>query len=864
MKAALDDPVEHWQRVAMLLEAVLERGPAERARYLDETCRAQPALKAEVEALLARALRPSFLDSGALVFAAPLLEADGAVAQDALQLPEPLREFVRRMTRDATVTSPSPDGADEDGGSTYVLERKLGRGGMATVYIARDAKHDRRVAVKVLDAELTEHVGAERFAQEIRLTARLQHPHVLALLDSGVFESGALAGRPYYVMPYVAGESLRARLARGPLGVGEAVRVLREVADALSYAHEQGVIHRDIKPENILLSRGHAVVADFGIAKALVASQSEAPGGVPSSVSGGDGTATQFSSRVGTPAYMAPEQAAAGMLVDHRADLYAWGVVAYELLACRHPFERKTSAHELITAHTREVPPPLRYIAPTVPAGVAALVMQCLAKLPAERPGAALEILTALEASATATSSKVFASSRQRLGAVIALGMLFLASVLGGANAYLSKQPILVIATGDAVHDVRAIQAAVDRGGEVTLQGHFSFAIPPTKPIATLLASAEYPGGAEILISKAVNISGVRDGRGEMATIESGTIPFYVDAPGEHVTIRGLRFVRPTHTAILVRAVRGLEISSSKIEGLVPFSNGSGGISINTRGKVPLPSSPGNPENVSGQLLIASNEIDGTGGTARAPTAGLTVFSVGQSPDREVDLLIIDNHVSNTTAPAINIRRVHGRVRVLGNTVQTSPETVEDVDAVRLVNGGSILMANNTVECKWPNAAGIQVFSPFPEWPAEQVRVEDNHVLMSPSPGTALGDFSAGISIRGFAQGNLIRHNSISGRARAALSMYVFRGGVPADNAFIDNRLEGFEATVADIFVGSGVARGHIVGPGSLSDHGTATIRERRPRVSNLTSQRGAARADDRRTDDSEAAITATVLGRRP
>lgn len=150
-----------------------------------------------------------------------------------------------------------------------------------------------------------------------------------------------------------------------------------------------------------------------------------------------------------------------------------------------------------------------------------------------------------------------------------------------------------------------------------------------------------------------------------------------------------------------------------------------------------------------------------------------------------------------------------------------------DVDAVRLVNADSILMANNTVECKWPNAAGIQVFSPFAEWPTTHVIVEDNDVLMSPSPGAALGDFSAGISIRGFAQGIVIRHNTISGRARAALSMYAFRGGVPADNAFVDNRLERFEASVADIFVGSGVARGHIVGPGSVSDQGTATILKR-------------------------------------
>src|SRR6476469_6775747 len=180
MKPDVDDPVERWQRVSILLEA-----------------------------LLAGATTPSFLDSGALVFAAPLLDAEGSVPQV--------------------------------GAAPYILERTLGRGGAATVYLAHDVKRDRRVAVKVLDAGLTARVGPERFVAEIRLTARLQHPHLLGLLDSGVFgaEAGALAARPYYVMPYIEGESLRARLARGPLTVSEALRVLREVADALSYAHEQ-------------------------------------------------------------------------------------------------------------------------------------------------------------------------------------------------------------------------------------------------------------------------------------------------------------------------------------------------------------------------------------------------------------------------------------------------------------------------------------------------------------------------------------------------------------------------------------------------------------------------------------------------
>ena len=801
MTPAVDDPVARWQRVAALFDAAQERGQSERARYLEKACRGDPALRTEVEALLARTLVPSFLDSDALALAAPLFAPD--------------------------VTARQPDWTEQDTSCVYRLERMLARGGMATVYLARDSKHDRWVAVKVLDSELSERVGAGRFVQEIRLTARLQHPHVLGLLDSGVFVSGALAGRPYYVMPYVAGESLRARLARGPLDVKEATHVLREIADALSYAHEQGVIHRDIKPENILLSRGHAVVADFGIAKALAESQSGALNEARGSAVGHQENATHFSTLVGTPAYMAPEQAVEGALVDHRADLYAWGVMAYELFACAHPFERKATALSLITAHRREMPIPLRQIAPRVPERLAAIVMQCLATPPDERPRTASEILSALDGWAADRKWPLSQSSHRHFRTAVVAGMLALGGALGASVVHGRTQPILVMGTGDASHDVRALQDALDRGGAIKLQGRFSLAAAPTKPVAALLASAWYPAAAELLISKAVDISGVRDARGQMATIEAGMIPLYVDAPGKHVSIRGLRFLQPRHTGILVAAVRGLEISSSRFEGIVPSADGSGAISINTRGEMPLPSSAGKPENISGDLLIAHNEIDATGGTRQAPTAGVTVFSVGGFPGERVRLDIISNHISNTTAPAINIRHVDGSVRVVGNTVQTSAETVGDVDAVRLVNAGSILMANNTVECKWSNAAAIQVFSPFSDWPTERVTVEDNTVLMSPPPNVTLGDYSAGISIRGFARGIIVRRNHLGGHAYAALSMYAFRGGVPRDNVFIDNRLDGFRSTVADIFVGSGVTRTHIAGSGSLSDHGTATTRER-------------------------------------
>ena len=341
-------------------------------------------------------------------------------------------------------------------------------------------------------------------------------------------------------------------------------------------------------------------------------------------------------------------------------------------------------------------------------AAISALLKRLVAEEPRPAPtpaapASAPEIPAARETSA-AKLSALRPPPRAVAASVVVVAILLLAL----HTRYAGGHSIVLIGTGDPRKDVPAMQAAMDRGGEVYMQGHFSLRLPPTKSVDPELASGWYSSLAEIRISKTVSIFGLRDARGEIPTIESGTIPLYVDAPGEHVTIRGIRFVRSIQTAILVRAAQGLELTSLRIDSLVPFANGSAGISINTGGDMPLPSSPGNPRNVSGPLLIAHNRIDGTGGTAQTPMAGVNVFGIGQSPDREVDLDIIDNHITNTSAPAINIRRVHGKARVLGNIVQTSPETIGEVDAVRLVNAGSILMANNTVECKWPNAAGIQ------------------------------------------------------------------------------------------------------------------------------------------------------------
>ncbi len=265
----------------------------------------------------------------------------------------------------------------------YRLERELGAGGMATVYLAEDLKHHRNVAVKVLRPELAASMGAERFEREIQVAARLQHPHILGVLDSGEAD-----GFFYYVMPYVEGETLRERLTRsGELPVADALRLLGEVTEALSVAHNAGVVHRDIKPENILLSGRHAMVMDFGVAKAV----SEASGRQQLTTAG---------VALGTPAYMAPEQATADPQLDHRVDIYALGVLAYEMLTGHPPFHGLTP-QQTLAAHVTQTPLPVTQRRPGISPALETLIMRCLAKRPADRYQTADELVAALEPLAT-------------------------------------------------------------------------------------------------------------------------------------------------------------------------------------------------------------------------------------------------------------------------------------------------------------------------------------------------------------------------------------------------------------------------------------------------------------------------------
>jgi len=272
---------------------------------------------------------------------------------------------------------------------SYTIERELGGGGMSRVFVADETRLGRKVVVKLLSPELAAAMSAERFQREIRVAASLQQANIVP-----VFSAGELDGLPYYTMPYVEGESLRARLGRGPVAITEVVSILRDVSRALAYAHERGVVHRDIKPDNVLLSGHTAVVTDFGIAKAIAAAAA-APAGT---------TLTQLGTAVGTPAYMAPEQAAGDPSTDHRADIYAFGCMAYELLAGQPPFAG-LPPHKLLVAHMSETPKSVSELRADCPPALAALVMQCLEKDPASRPANASELLHRLDAVASPSAA---------------------------------------------------------------------------------------------------------------------------------------------------------------------------------------------------------------------------------------------------------------------------------------------------------------------------------------------------------------------------------------------------------------------------------------------------------------------------
>ena len=345
---------EQWRVVDAILRAALSCEGAQRDAFVAQACGDDEELRREVASLLAAHDR-----SGDFLEQPPSAILASGIAPTSLS------------SRLATALA-----------GRYQIEREIGRGGMATVHLARDLRHGRWVAIKVLREELAAAVGAERFLEEIRVTASLQHPHILPL-----FDSGSAAGLVWYVMPFVEGETLRSRLARERrLAVEDAVQLVREMADALEYAHRHGVVHRDVKPENVLLQSGHALVADFGIALAL-----ENAGGA---------RLTRTGITLGTPSYMAPEQAAGDRPIDARTDVYALGAVLHEMLAGESPLA--AASHQDLWGKSMMHAPAMSLATrrADVSPSLDAAVRRALAREPDDRFPSAMAFAAALEKSA--------------------------------------------------------------------------------------------------------------------------------------------------------------------------------------------------------------------------------------------------------------------------------------------------------------------------------------------------------------------------------------------------------------------------------------------------------------------------------
>ena len=458
----------------------------------------------------------------------------------------------------------------------YPIERELGRGGMATVYLARDLRHGRRVALKVLHPSLAAELGIERFLREVRIAAGLQHPHILPVHDSG-----EAAGQLYYVMPYAEGETLRARLDRsGPLPVDESLRIAREVLDALGHAHRHDVVHRDIKPENILLSDGHALVADFGIAKALLAA--------------GDERLTETGWGMGTPPYMSPEQIGGGA-VDGRSDLYGLGCMLQEMLTGEPPFTGAT-AQELFAKHVRDRPPSVKTLCPEVPVVVERAIDRALAKAPERRFATAAEFAMAL-AEGTPPSSAALPTRRRSTWVAAVVGI---ATVLTIALRILLRPPSASGLDSNllAIVPFDARDAAGQRFGE-DLVDYLARSLDGAGPIRTVspsryLRSWRGPSDPALVQTLAVRVGaglivfGTASGAGRDSVLLRGSIFDAVTGRvAEEFEVRGdtLRFDALADSAAVgilralgrdraVRAVRQQPFGHASVSALKAFLRG--------------------------------------------------------------------------------------------------------------------------------------------------------------------------------------------------------------------------------------------------------------------------------------------------
>lgn len=426
----------NWNELSPLVDAVLDERVERRDAILDDLSKGNPDRRRELKNLVLECER-----------GLPLLD-------------RPAAEGFAQLFGEGDEAEPPPLL-----GGRYRIDREVGRGGMARVFLARDVKHDRDVAVKIIRDDVAKSLGSERFLREIAIAARLRHPNIVPMYDSGETD-----GVLYFVMPYEEGPSLRERMSKPEqLPPAERLSVLRDIARALAYAHDHGVVHRDVKPDNVLLSGGAAVVSDFGIAKAVSAAQAETP----------DGALTQSGARIGTPAYMAPEQGVGDPSTDHRADIYSFGCLAYELFAGKPPFDH-TNTHELIAAHVGAVPVPVRQVSEGVPSHVADLIMRCLQKLPADRPQSAHELLAELESGETGRSASINNRPRMSFAKLFAGVAIAAAAAVGAIYLYVAGTD----ETAPATRELTVAVLPMTSGGD-SLERELAFGL--TDEIATAL-----------------------------------------------------------------------------------------------------------------------------------------------------------------------------------------------------------------------------------------------------------------------------------------------------------------------------------------------------------------------------------------
>ena len=411
--------------------------------------------------------------------------------------------------------------------------------------------------------------------------------------------------------------------------------------------------------------------------------------------------------------------------------------------------------------------------------------------------------------------------------AVVAAGAIIAGSVSG--------QTTTVVGTGDPGVDVPAVQAAVDRGGRLVLKGHFSFDASPT--------FAEQPDGflgavalGTIGISTTVAISGATDEQGQITTIDGGTNPFYIEAPGAHVSITGLHFLHAKGHAIRVAAAGGVVISSNQIEGIASLGSNVAGILVGTTGGTPPDAALlGQAGDVSGTVWIANNDIDLQAQTGHN-YLGIVVFGAGKSPDQEVDLYISGNRITNSNERPINVYAIGGRAYIERNVITTTGGAGVNVapsgDVIHIVGPGSFVVAHNAIDCQWTSGqqAGIRLMT-RPDEAVSQAVIVDNDVNMAAPEGTKFGATSAAIEVRGVSDGNMVLNNRIRGRANFALSVASSTPGsadftgVPQNTVFLMNDLSGFTSAEADVFVDTGATNTITVGAqNTIEDHGTGTL----------------------------------------